>query len=155
MNVIPMMNEIHCIANPVIGEPGLPNLLVAANDRSEFMRVCAFDQLYCAFNRHIGRGRQKQVNMLGHRDEGMHAVTAFATIAVKRLQENPHIDFDDEQFSAVESREGHEIGTGRGDESSRFQSEPQRLKAAATSELRPARVLLVPISRAFRFGFSR
>jgi hypothetical protein len=39
------------------------------------------------------------------------------------LQEETHVSFDHEQFSAVVRREGHEVSPGRGDEASRLQEQ--------------------------------
>jgi hypothetical protein len=123
MNVIPMMNEIHLVANPMIRKSSLPDFLIAPDDTSESMRVRAIDQLDGAFNRHIGSGRQEQMNMFRHDNQSVQAVATFATIPIQRFQEETYINFDREQFAAVESREGHEISSRRGDESSRLQGE--------------------------------
>lgn len=132
MNVISMMHVIDFTPNPVIGESAPPDFLVAADDRSEFMRVRALDQLDCPFNRHIGSGRQKQVNVFRHDDEIVQPVTAFATIPVKRFPEETHIDLDREQFAAAECREGHEISSRRRDESSRLQGETSAAESRAS-----------------------
>src|SRR5229473_7623034 len=63
------------------------------------------------------------MNMFRHHDESMQAVTAFAAIPIKSFQKEPYIDFDCEQFSAIVRREGYEISSRRGDESSRLQGE--------------------------------
>jgi hypothetical protein len=123
MNVILMMHKIDAIPNPMIGESALPDFLIAADDRSERVRVSTFDQLDRAFNRDVPCGRQKKMNMLRHDDKRVQGVAPFAAIAVDRLQQEPDVRFDGKQFSAVESRESHEIGSGRGDESSRLQGE--------------------------------
>ncbi len=123
MNVILMMHKIDAIPNPMIGEPTLPDFLIAADDRSEFVRVRTFDQLDCTFNRDVLCGRQKQMNMFGHNDESVQAVAPFATIAINRLQKKPDVRFDSKQFAAVESGESHEVSSRRGDESSRLQGE--------------------------------
>jgi len=129
MNVISMMYEIVRITNPMIGESALPDFLVAPDDRSEFMRVRSFDQLDCTFNRDFKCGRQKKMNVLRHRDKSLQSITPFATIAIKRFQENPNIDLDDKQFTPLEGRERYEVSTRRGDESSRLQ---ERTSAAGS-----------------------
>ena len=123
MNIISMMREINVAANPMVGELALPDFLIAPDQGSEFMRVRALDQLDGAFNRDVPSWGKKQMDMLRHQDEGVQAVTAFSTIPVKRFQEDPHIDFNDEQFAAVVSRKRHEVSSGRTEESSRLQSE--------------------------------
>jgi len=121
MNVIAIMDEINLAANSMVGESSLPNFLIATDDRSEFMRVSAFDQLDCAFNRHVGSGSQEQMNMLRHDDESVQVVAAFAAMPVKCLQEKAYVSFDDKQFPAMVGREGHEISSRRGEEPSRLQ----------------------------------
>ncbi len=43
MNIIPMMNEVLSIANPMIGESALPDFGVAPDKGAEFMGVRAFN----------------------------------------------------------------------------------------------------------------
>ena len=43
MDVISMMNEIPSIANSMICKPALPDFGVAADERSELVRIGAFD----------------------------------------------------------------------------------------------------------------
>ncbi len=59
MNVISMVRKIHFIPNPTISESALPHFAFSANDAAEFVRVSAFDQLNCPFNRYVGRGSQQ------------------------------------------------------------------------------------------------
>jgi hypothetical protein len=121
MNVISMMHEINVVANPMIGESALPDFLIATDDAAEFMRVCAFDQLDGSLDRYIVPRSQQKMNVFGHDNESLQPVTAFATIPVERLQENPYIDFNDKQFAAVERRKGYEVSSRRRHESSRLQ----------------------------------
>ncbi len=122
MNVILMMYEIHFVADAVVGETALPDFLIAADDRAEFMRVCAFDQLNSSLDRHVVRRSQEQMNVFWHDDKRVQFILAFAAVSIDRFQKQTHVDFDHEQFSAVISREGHEVGSGRGEKSSRLQS---------------------------------
>ncbi len=41
------------------------------------------------------------MNMFGHDDEGMQFVASLAAISVKRLQEEPHVRFDNKQSATV------------------------------------------------------
>jgi hypothetical protein len=50
------------------------------------------------------------------------------------LQQEPDVRFDCKQFAAVESRESHEIGSGRGDESSRLQEHTSAAESRTSSE---------------------
>ena len=121
MNVISMMHEIHAIPNPMIGETALPNLALSSENAAEFVRIGAFDQLDGTFDCHIDGGSQQEMHVLGHNDKGVQFISAFASILIERLQENPGVGFDDEQFAAIPSRKSREISSGRGDEASRFQ----------------------------------
>ena len=123
MNVISMMDEINFVANSMVGESSLPNFLTATDDGSEFMRVSTFDQLDCAFNRHVVRRSQKQMNVFRHDDEGVQVVAAFAAVPIKCFQEEPNVQFDHEQFPEMPRRERHEISSRRGEESSRLQEQ--------------------------------
>ena len=144
MNVIPMMHEIHFIANPVIRESSLLHLSFSAEDAAEFMRVSAFDQLDRVLKGYVQRGSQQEMNMLGHEDEGMQFVAPLAAISVKRFQEKANVGFHDEQPATLPRAGRYEIGSRRGDESSRLQSKPQRLEAASFAQTKPARGELVP-----------
>src|SRR2546421_687946 len=53
MNVVSMMHVIDSVANPMIGEPALPDLALSANKCTEFMRVCAPDQLNGPLDSHV------------------------------------------------------------------------------------------------------
>jgi len=135
MNVISMVRKVHFIANPVIRESALPHLSFSANDAAEFMRISAFDQLDRALEGYVRVRSQQDINVLGHEDEGMQFVASLAAISVKRFQEKANIRFDGEQSATLPCRERHEIGSRRGDESSRLQSKPQRLEAASLLRL--------------------
>jgi hypothetical protein len=123
MNIISMMDKIHFVANPMIGEAALPHLALPADDATEFVGICAFDQLDRAFDGYIHRGSQQEVNVFWHENESVKFITAFAAVPIECLEEKAHVGFDDEQFPAVVCREGDEVGSGRGYESSRLQSE--------------------------------
>ena len=134
MDVISMMHEINVATNSMIGESSLPDLLIAANDRPEFVGVVAFDQLDCAFDGYVVRRSQGQMSKLRHDDEGVQGVSAFAAIAIKSFQEETDIDFDREQLAAMKRRECHEISSRRRDESSRLQGKPSAAESRASSE---------------------
>src|ERR1700693_1655664 len=123
MNVISMMREIDVTANSMIGESALPHLLFSANDSAQLMRIRAFDHLDRALNGYVVRRSEQEMNMFRHYDESLQGVAAVATIAVKSFQEDAHIDFDDKQFTPVESREGDEVSSGWRKESSRLQEQ--------------------------------
>jgi hypothetical protein len=134
MNVISMMHEIDVAPNPMVSEPSLPDLLLSTNDSAEFMRIRALDQLDSPLNRHVAGESQQQMNMLGHDDECMQFEAVFSAIAVERLQKKAHVSFDDEQFPAMVRRERHEVGSRRGDESSRLQKRTSAAGSRASFE---------------------
>jgi len=80
MNIIPMMNEIPSVANPVIRKPALPHLGLASNQRPERMRVSAFDQLHRALDRDIVSGSEDEVNVIGHDHEFVQGIMTLAPI---------------------------------------------------------------------------
>ena len=150
MDVVLMMHEIHFVADPVVGESPLPDFALPTDDSTEFMRIGAFNQLNSPFNGHIHGRRQQKMHMLGHQNQCMQFVASFAAMAIKSFQKHPDVRFDHEESAAVPSHKSDEISSRRGDESRRLQSKPQRLKAASVSELKLARVELVPFPAFFR-----
>jgi hypothetical protein len=70
------------------------------------------------------------MNMFRHHDEGVEAIAAFTAVSVHGYQEEADVVFDDEEFSALPCREGHEVSSGRRDESSRLQKRTSAAKAA-------------------------
>ncbi|MFY9844875.1 MAG: hypothetical protein WA718_21655 [Terriglobales bacterium] len=86
MNVSPMVSEVVCIANPMIGESALPYLGAASDKTAEFMRVSAFDQLDGALDGYVlSRGKQK-MDMIGHEDKVVQRVAAFATVVMQSFE---------------------------------------------------------------------
>jgi len=55
---------------------------------------------------------------------------AFAAVSVQSLQEQTRVVLDNEEPSTLRRREGDEIGSGRGDKSSRLQGQTSAAKAA-------------------------
>jgi len=127
-----MVREIHFVANTMVGETAFPDFGLASDDAAEVMRVRAFDQLDGALNGHVVLWSQQEMNVFGHDDECVQFVAAFATIPIERLQQETYINFDREQFSAVESRERYEISSRRGDESSRLQKRTSAAESRAS-----------------------
>jgi hypothetical protein len=123
MNVVPMVSEILAVANSVIGKSSLLDFALATEDGSERMRIAAFDQLNGVLKCYVDSGREQEMNVFGHEDEGVDLKTAFAAIPIKTFQEEADIVLDDEESSALPRREGDEVGSGRRDESSRLQEQ--------------------------------
>jgi hypothetical protein len=134
MNVISMMHKIDAIPNSMICESALPNFGTTPDDSAEFVRIRAFDQLDSSLDGYVVRRSQQQMNMLRHDDERVQFVSPLATISIDRLQENPDVHFDDKQFTSIESRERHEISSGRGEEASRLQRQTSAAESRASFE---------------------
>ncbi len=86
MNVILMMNEIPSIANPMVRKPALPDLGLAPDDRSEFMRIRALDELYATLKSHALSRREQQMNMVRHNNEGVQEVPALAAVVKQSFE---------------------------------------------------------------------
>jgi len=123
MNVISMIHEINLIANPMIGESALPYFMLSTDDATKVVRVRAFDKVDRALDGYVDGGSQQEMNVLRHKDKSMQFISALAAGSIQGLQKETCVEFDDEQLSAAVRREGHEICSGRGDESSRLQGE--------------------------------
>lgn len=130
MNVIAMMLEVLIIANSVIRKSALPDFTLAAEDFSERMRVAAFHELNGMFDCDVVRRCHQKMHVFRHNDEGVDLESAFAAMAIHRLQEESDVVFDDEKAAALPCLEGHEIRSGRGDEASRLQQQTSAAKAA-------------------------
>jgi hypothetical protein len=72
----------------------------------------------------------------------MEFIPPLAAMTIKSFQENSDVRFNHKQSAAFPSNKCDEISTRRRDKPRRLQSEPQRLRAASTSELKLARVEL-------------
>jgi len=123
MNVILVMQEVLLITNPVVGESALPDFAFATEDFAEGVGVSAFDELDGVLDRHVLRGREQKMNVLGHQNEGMEVIAAFAAIAIQSFQKETGVVFDNEKTATSPGRECDEIGSGRGDEASGFQEQ--------------------------------
>jgi hypothetical protein len=123
MNVIAMMHEIHLVADPMIGESMLPHFAFSTNDPAEFMGIRTFDQLNSPLDSYLHGGSQQKMHMVGHDNKRMQLVSSLASMPIEGLQEESHVRFDNEQFPALPRREGYEIRSRRGDESSRLQEQ--------------------------------
>ena len=89
------------------------------------------------------------MHVLRHDYKGMDLKSNFAAISIDCLQEDSDVILDHKQSSALPRGESNEVGSGRGDESSRFQGRTSAAKAAIFAQPKPSRVELVP----FRVDF--
>ncbi len=72
------------------------------------------------------------MNMFRHENEGMEFVAAVPAISVESFQKQSDIGFDNKEPSTLPGRERYEVGSGRGDESSRLQ---EQTSAAGSRDL--------------------
>ncbi len=118
------------IADSVIGESTLPDLPLSAKDRTEGVRVSAFDELNRVLKRDVGRGSQQEMDMLWHEDKGMDLKSALVAIVIKSFEKEACIILDYKQPSLLPRRESYEVSSGRRDESSGLQEQTSAAKAA-------------------------
>jgi hypothetical protein len=123
MDVISMMHEINVVPNSMIGKSSLPDFGIASNDAAEFVRVSTLHQLNSPFDSQIVPGSQQQMYMLRHDDKSVQLISALPAMPISGFQEKSYVIFDDEQFSAVKSRERDEVSPRRREESSRLQEQ--------------------------------
>lgn len=77
----------------------------------------------------VGRSSQ-EMNVLRHDYKGVDLISPLTAILIQGFEEQTHIVLDDEESAALPRRECYEIGSGRGDESSRLQEQTSAAKAA-------------------------
>jgi hypothetical protein len=123
-----MPRKILRVADAVVCESPLPNLS-AADLLPYRVGISSFDDLHGAFQSDISRGREQQVDVIGHEHEGVELKSPFTAVKVQGLEKQSRVGFHDEKCPALERRERNEVGSGRREESCRFQNVgPQRLK---------------------------
>jgi len=86
MNIIPMMNEVLSIPNPMIGKSSLPHFRISPDEIAEFVRIRSLDQLHGALNRHIMRGSEHKMYVIGHNNELVQGITPLAPIVINSLE---------------------------------------------------------------------
>ncbi len=139
-----MMYIVPPIANPVVGKSPFPDFSTASHDSANGMGISALDELHSMFERYVvGRAKQ-EMNMLRHYDERVKLNAALTAVAIDCLQEQASVVLDHKESSTLPCRKRHEIGSGRGDESSRLQEQTSAAQAAIFAWPKAARVKLVP-----------
>jgi len=73
------------------------------------------------------------MNVLGHDDEGVQLISAFATITVNGLEEEAGVVFDDKETAALPGRERYEVGSGWREEASGLQEQTSAAQAATSA----------------------
>src|SRR2546423_12576759 len=63
------------------------------------------------------------MDVLGHQNERMQFIPAFAPVPIKRRQEEGSVRFNNEQSPPLPRRKRHEISSGRGEKPSRLQEQ--------------------------------
>ena len=130
MDVVLMVCEILFIADAMVGESSLPDFPPAAEVRAKSVRISTFHELHGVFQRDVGRRSEQEMNMFRHSDKGIDLEAAFAAVAVDGLQEEANIALYYQEPSTLPGRKRHEICSGWGDESSRFQEGTSAAEAA-------------------------
>lgn len=131
MNIIPVVREVLCTSNPMVGESALPDFSAAPQDFAEGMRVGSFHQLNGVFDGHIVVGRQEKMNVFRHENKGVELETSLAPMPIHSFEEDAHVRFYDEQSSALPGRECNEVSAGWRNQSSRLHEQTSAAEAAS------------------------
>ena len=83
MNVIEMCLEVAAIFDTTKRETWLPHAQFGFQPEGK----SSFHVLHGLFERDVFRRREEQVDVIGHQDEGMKAITAFCAIFPKNVKE--------------------------------------------------------------------
>src|SRR5215470_11740015 len=113
MSVIPMMNEVPSIANPMIRKSALPHLRLAPNQCPKRMRVSAFDQLNRALDGDILSRSKYEMNVIRHHNESVKQIPAFAPIVKQSFEKQSRISFDGKQFAMMPCAEIQKVSSGK------------------------------------------
>ena len=82
VDVVAVREEVFAVSDSAIGEAALPDGKFGTQAAGE----AAFQQLHGAFERDVF-GCEKDVDVVGHDDEGVKFVVAFAAVVLKRVEE--------------------------------------------------------------------
>jgi len=123
-----MMGIVFGIPNPMVGEAALPYFSLSAEDCAQSVGRAAFDELNRTLKGYIVSRCKQQVHVFRHDYESVDFVIAVATISEESCEEYSYIVLDNEESSAPPSAGSYKVSSGRRDESSRLQDEPQWLK---------------------------
>ena len=126
VDVAAVGEEVVAVAHAAVGEAALPD----GELRGEAVREAAFDELDGALEGDVLWG-EEEMDVVGHDDEGVKFVVAFAAVVLEGFEEEFGGGCDLEEAAAVvglgADEEGSVAGCSGGD-SHRFPSLPQRLK---------------------------
>ncbi len=69
-----------------------------------------FDVLHGLLDGDVGRGREEEMEVVGHEDEGVELVAAFGAVVVEELEEEVGVVVDLEEAAAISGNGGDEEG---------------------------------------------
>jgi len=101
--------ELLRVADAVVGEAALPDWHL----RGEAAGEATFDESDGAFEGD-GFGREQEMDMVRHDNEGVESVVALFAIVLNRLDEEQGVGFDLEESATIVGRRGDEEGAGSG-----------------------------------------
>jgi hypothetical protein len=115
----------------MICKASLPDFPLAAEDRTESMRVSTLNQLNRVLDSYVAGRREEKMDVFRHEHECMKFESSLTTISVHGLQKESNIVFDDKESAPLPRREGYEVSSRRGDESCRLQEQTSATEAAS------------------------
>jgi len=99
--------EVGVVADAVVGEAPLPD----GEAGGEAVGEASFDELHRTLEGDGLRGEQ-EVEVVGHDDEGVEEVVAFAAVVLEGVEEEFGVGGDLEEAAAVVGGGGDEVGAG-------------------------------------------
>jgi len=103
MDVGAMGEEVFAVAHATVGKAALPNRKLRAKAVGE----AAFDELNCTLKSNA-LWRDQQMDVVGHEDEGVELVVAFAAVVLEGFEEEVGGGFNLEEASALVGLGGDE-----------------------------------------------
>ena len=104
-NVVSGVEVVFLVDDLAVGIAGLPDFLL----RREVVREASANVLH-GFGKVFGC--EEQVDVVGHDDEGVKFVVAFAAVVLERFEEEFGVACDLEEASAVVGAAGDEVRSG-------------------------------------------
>ncbi len=98
VNVVAMFKKVAAIADAVVGKSALPD---GVRDM-ETVGEAALDEHHCSFKGDVLWGK-KNMNVVGHDNEGVEAIVAVTTVMLERFEEEFCVPMDLEETAAVPS----------------------------------------------------
>ena len=105
--------EILIIPDAVIGESALPDFSRPADDPPEGVRISTLDRFNGMFDGDAVCWSEQEMDVFRHHNECVKLEASFAAISVKGFQEKSDTVLDNEESTALPSRERDEVSSGR------------------------------------------